>query len=158
MELTKIFKSLSGKWTLNRTIYHIGINQIDKASGIASFTKSNSDEPNSLFYDEIGKLSLHTGSKKINFNRKYKYQLNKDSIEIYLNDGVTKGNLFQTLTPTKNKIDLLGTEHVCNLDKHNGKHIFKDEFSFYTEYTVKGPKTDLQIKTYYDKLIADNNI
>lgn len=138
-DLRDIFENLTGKWTLNRVIYHLDINVSETALGTASFSKIDFDKSNSLHYEETGILLLQQGIRKINFNRKYIYQLNAESIDIILDDGVTKGQLFQTLTPQENGKDLKGTEHSCRLDKHNGKHFFENEFSFHTEYTITGP-------------------
>lgn len=107
---------------------------------------------NSLHYEETGVLCLSNSSKKINFTRKYIYQLKDDTIHILLNDGVTKGELFQSLIPLDDGNSFVGTEHICRLDVHNGKYFFKNEFSFDTEYTVKGLDSNLEIKSIYSKV------
>ena len=155
-DLKDIFENLTGNWTLKRTINHVDSDLIDKAIGTATFSRSDLNQPNSLYYKETGKLYLQKGAKEINFRREYIYTLNKESIEIILNDGVTKGQLFQTLSPQESNLGLKGSEHICRLDKHNGAHFFETETSFRTEYSVTGPNTNLRIETNYEKRTTDN--
>ena len=149
--LENIFESLVGAWSLDRTIIHIELDQIDTAKGIAVFLKGTPTHPDTLFYEENGQLTLDKAAKAINFKRKYIYKMRAESIDIILNDGVTKGTLFQTLTPQQGNVELTGSEHLCRLDKHSGKHFFQNEHNFETEYTVLGPNTNLFIKTCYQR-------
>ena len=76
-----------------------------------------------------------------------------EEIEIYLNDGLTKGKLFQKLV-RKNDEDqnsFVGTEHVCRLDKHNGGYYFKNAEEFETHYTIEGENKKIEIETFYKK-------
>lgn len=145
-----IFENLRGDWILNRTIEDLKLNEINTASGKASF-QSNFDDIDFLYYKEIGKLLLEKGGKSINFTRKYIYKIVEDRIDIILDDGVTKGKLFQTLIFENDKDELNGSEHICKLDRHNGRYFFIDENNFYIEFTIKGPKTNLLIRTNYSK-------
>ncbi|WP_027003090.1 DUF6314 family protein [Hugenholtzia roseola] len=147
-----IFENLKGDWTLNRIIKDLNLNEINTASGVASFSQSSLDEIDSLYYVENGKLLLKKINKLINFTREYIYKIVDNQIDIILNDGVTKGNLFQTLIFENNEHELKGSEHICKLDRHNGKYYFIDKFNFYIEYTVNGPKTNLLIRTNYSKI------
>lgn len=145
-----IFENLRGDWILNRTIEDLKFNEINTASGKASF-QSNFDDIDFLYYKEIGKLLLEKGGKSINFTRKYIYKIVEDRIDIILDDGVTKGKLFQTLIFENDKDELNGSEHICKLDRHNGRYFFIDENNFYIEFTIKGPQTNLLIRTNYSK-------
>ncbi|KXX66501.1 DUF6314 family protein [Flammeovirga sp. SJP92] len=150
-KLNNIFQNLEGVWTLNRTILNVIDNNTETAEGVAIFFNKNLNDLTTLNYEEKGRLSIQNGQKHINFNRKYIYRLKEESIDIILDDGVTKGKLFQTLFPNDDMNDFNSTEHICRLDKHNGKHIIHNESSFSNEYTVKGPNSDLKIKTHYVK-------
>ncbi len=147
-----IFENLRGDWILNRAIEDSNLNEINTASGIASFSQSNLDEIDSLYYIETGKLLLKGEIKSINFTRKYIYKVIDNQINIILDDGVTKGGLFQTLVFENDEDGLKGSEHICKLDRHNGRYIFIDEFNFHIEYTINGPKTNLLIRTDYSKI------
>lgn len=150
--IKEIFNGLEGNWLFDRKIKNLTTNTLDFANGKASFTFLDKNDYNSLYYEETGVLSLSSSSKKINFTRKYIYQLKDDTIDILLNDGVTKGELFQSLIPLDDGNSFVGTEHVCRLDLHNGKYFFKNESSFDTEYTVKGSNSNLEIKSVYTKI------
>jgi hypothetical protein len=147
----KIFENLKGDWIIKRVINDLNLNKSNYANGIVSFTQSN-NEIDSLNYIENGKLLLNEGNKSINFTRKYIYKIEENRINIILDDGVTKGELFQSHFFENNEDVLKGSEHICKLDKHNGTYIFIDESNFYIEYTVNGPKTNLFIKTEYSKI------
>lgn len=151
-DLKDLFDNLIGEWSLNRTIEHVDLYKVETATGIASFTRKEPDESDCLYYEEKGALSLKESEKPINFRRKYIYRIIGDRLDLILDDGATKGQLFQTLTPQEDKSELKGSEHLCRLDRHNGKHYFQDAFHFYTEYTVEGPKTNLLIKTHFRKV------
>jgi hypothetical protein len=146
-----IFENLRGNWILNRTIEDLYLNKISTAIGVASFSQSDLDDINSLQYNETGKLLLKDTRKSINFTRKYIYKIVEDRIDIILDDGLTKGKLFQTLMFENDKNELKGSEHICKLDIHNGRYFFIDNINFYIEYTINGPKTNLLIKTDYSK-------
>lgn len=146
-----IFENLRGDWILNRTIEDLNLNEINTAIGMASFSHSDVDDINSLQYNETGKLLLKERGKSISFTRKYIYKIVEDRINIILDDGVTKGELFQTIMFENDENELKGSEHICKLDRHNGKYFFVDDINFYIEYTINGPKINLLIKTDYRK-------
>lgn len=150
--IKEIFNSLEGNWLFDREIKNLTNDTLDFANGKASFIFLEKTDYNSLYYEETGILSLSNSSKKINFTRKYIYQLKDDTIHILLNDGVTKGDLFQSLIPLNNGCDFIGTEHICRTDIHNGNYFFENEFTFYTEYSIKGSNSDLEIKSTYSKI------
>lgn len=151
--LGDVFKKLEGDWIFSRTILNLSDNETRIAEGLAKFFKKNGNDYFTLNYEEFGELSIQRSEKKIKFKRKYIYKLKEGSIDIILDDGVTRGELFQTLHPDDNLSEFNGTEHVCRLDKHNGRHTIYDDFSFSTEYTVKGPDSNLIIKTDFKKSI-----
>lgn len=149
--MKKIFENFKGNWIIKRLINDLHLNKSNYANGIASFTQSN-NEIDCLNYIENGKLLLNEGNRSINFTRKYIYKIADNRIDIILDDGVTKGKLFQSLFFENDDEVLKGTEHICKLDKHNGTYIFIDEDNFYIEYTVNGPKINLFIRTEYSKI------
>ncbi len=146
-DIKKIFSNLEGDWKLSREIINNNENHTLNAKGIACFIR----DLETFFYEEKGEVLLNDNSKRIKFNRKYIYKLCGEYIDIILNDGLTKGELFQRLYFSDVTSEFEGSEHICRLDKHNGKHIFIDDFSFKTRYTVKGPNTDLIIETLFIK-------
>jgi len=155
MTLEEIFQSLKGNWSFIREITDLKTDITEHAKGKAAFIISNN--PNVLHYQEQGELTLRANAKKIKFSRKYIYQLKSDSIDIILDDGVTKGKLFQTLTRQEDDDSFVGSEHSCRLDKHNGSHHFDHDSAFHTTYTVIGPNSDLLITTHYIKQ-KENNV
>ena len=92
-----IFESLESNWELTREFLNLETNTKTFATGFASFTKLNKLDQNLLSYEEKGTLTLADNSTKIKFTRKYIYQLKDNKINIILNDGINKGQLFQTL-------------------------------------------------------------
>ncbi|WP_291724989.1 DUF6314 family protein [Bernardetia sp.] len=151
MFLKEIFDNLVGNWSFERKIYDRKTQNLDTARGNASFVVSKA-ETNKLFYQEKGILLLAKSSKQINFQRKYVYFLENNAIHIFLDDGVTKGKLFQTLIPLESENSFIGTEHICRLDRHNGKYFFKDKSSFTTEYTITGKDSNIEIQSIYLKV------
>lgn len=151
-DINQIFTSLNGEWKLERQIVDVNTKASHQATGIARFTWANPTEKTTYAYKETGKLELEHGGHSIQFNRRYIYQLKEDAIHIILDDGVTKGKLFQTLIPQKTDCGFVGSEHVCRADKHNGEYQFINENSFKTAFTIKGPKNHVQIKTTFTKL------
>ncbi len=153
--MRNIFENLKGDWIIKRVINDLNLNKSNYANGIASFTQSN-HEIDSLNYIENGKLFLSEDNKPINFTRKYIYKIEDDIINIILDDGVTKGKLFQSLIFNTDEHMLKGSEHICKLDKHNGSYFFIDETNFYIEYTINGPTTNLFIRTDYIRNNIEN--
>lgn len=150
--LKEIFNNLAGNWSFHRKINDLKANEINKATGNASFSFMDKTDFNTLYYEENGIIALSQTSKSLNFHRKYIYKFQDDAIHIFLNDGVTKGKLFQSLIPSENKNSFTGTEHICRLDKHNGSYFFENEHFFRTKYSVIGTNTNLKIESVYQKL------
>ncbi|MCK4979069.1 MAG: hypothetical protein KAS62_01675 [Candidatus Delongbacteria bacterium] len=146
-----MFKSLESDWELTREFLNLETNTKDFATGNALFTKLNKIDQNLLSYEESGTLTLTDNSTKINFNRKYIYELKDNKINIILNDGINKGQLFQTLIPTDNGCSFVGTEHICINDKYNGKYIFINKNEFSIEIIKKGPRSNLRIMTRFNR-------
>ncbi|MGB0868894.1 MAG: DUF6314 family protein [Flavobacteriales bacterium] len=142
-----IFENLKGVWSFNREIIDLNSNEINKATGKVIFTQINA---NKLHYLEEGQLLIVRNDAKLNFKREYLYELKEEQIHIILNDGLTKGDLFQKLFLSENN-NMLGTEHMCNLDSHNGRYHFTNKHEFYTEFTIVGPKVNQVIKTTFSK-------
>lgn len=151
--IKEIFKNLEGHWSLNREIVDIMANSLTHAMGKVVFIKGKEMDSNILNYVETGVLLINE-SKKINFTKKYIYQLTNDAIHIILDDGVTKGELFQTLIHLGDTCSFVGTEHICKNDKHNGKYHFTNEHEFSIEYVVKGPNMNFQIKSIYTRIMV----
>lgn len=147
----EIFNNLEGKWALNREITDSKKNAVYLAQGMAIFKKNL--KPEILYYVENGHVQIKESSNPLKFSRKYIYKLNQDSIDIYLDDGPTKGKLFQRIEINNLNENFIGSEHLCRLDKHNGTYHFIDEFNFRIKYTVVGPNTNLFIKTIFSKII-----
>jgi hypothetical protein len=147
-----IFENLKGNWNIKRVINDLNLNKSNFANGIASFTQSKFDI-DSLNYIENGKLVLSEENKTINFTRKYIYRIEDNIINIILDDGLTKGKLFQSLISNNDECVLKGSEHICKLDRHNGSYFFIDETNFYIEYTINGPTTNMLIRTDYIKIV-----
>ena len=150
--LKTIFNNLAGNWSFYRKIHNLKTDEINQAIGNASFLFMDKQDLNSLYYEENGTVTLAQNSKTLHFNRKYIYKFEDDTIHIFLNDGVTKGKLFQSLIPSKNENSFTGTEHICRLDKHNGSYFFENEYSFRTKYSIIGVNTNLEIESVYRKL------
>ncbi len=147
-----IFGHLIGNWTFERQIHDQNLGAIHQAIGRVTFCTIENQNPNTLLYNEEGTVTMGNDKAKANFKREYIYQLFNDEIHIILNDGVTKGQLFQTLIPSRNEDHFIGTEHICKLDRHNGKYAFLSPSAFRTEFTVIGPNTNLRIESEFKKL------
>lgn len=162
-ELLKIFRNLEGEWLLSRKIYDSVSDKTEYAEGIAVFRPATDLhlEGYILDYEETGKLKLTTAQKQLNFKRNYIYKYLNETIEIYLNDGVTKGKLFQKLLRKGDgeQCSFVGTEHICRADKHNGGYYFKNAREFETYFTIEGEHKEIVIETSYKKTdhIADVN-
>jgi len=107
-----------------------------------------------LNYEEFGILKLSELEKSLKFKRNYIYKYFNEEIEIYLDDGLTKGKLFQKLLKRDDgeKCSFDGTEHICRLDKHNVGYIFKNTQEFETYYTIEGANKKIEIETLYKKM------
>ena len=148
----EIFGHLIGNWTFERQIHDQNLGAVHQATGRVTFSTLENQDPNALLYSEEGIVTMADDKAKANFKREYIYQLFNDEIHIMLNDGVTKGQLFQTLIPSGNEDHFIGTEHICRLDRHNGKYAFISPSAFLTEFTVIGPDTNLRIESAFKKI------
>ena len=155
-KIRTIFENLRGNWVFDKIIEDLNLQEVNTASGVASFSQLDPDNIDTLSFSESGKLLLKDDATPLNFTRKYIYKIVGNQIDIILDDGVTKGELFQTLIVEENEDVIMGSEHICKLDKHNGKYFFEDNSNFSTEYTVQGNKTNLRIKTTYRKINEEN--
>lgn len=156
-ELFEIFKNLEGEWSFNRKIYDAINDNNDFASGITVFSFNKYDtNKNILNYEETGILQLSQANKQLNFKRKYVYKYHNEEIEIYLDDGLTKGKLFQKLISKNNQKEcsFVGTEHICRLDKHNGQYNFKNNHEFETFFTIEGEHKRIEIATSFKKVTS----
>jgi len=153
--LLKIFKNLEGDWILNRKIYDAVRDKVEYATGEATFRSDinlNMDG-NILAYEELGILKLSKTKKSLKFKRSYIYKYLNEEIEIYLNDGLTKGTLFQKLLKREgeDQCSFVGTEHLCRLDRHNGGYYFKNAEEFETYFSIVGENKKIEIETSFKK-------
>ncbi|MFK7905392.1 MAG: DUF6314 family protein [Chitinophagales bacterium] len=161
-EVLKIFKNLEGDWLLFREINDVLKDKLEYAEGRATFRSGDDNldmDERILDYEEFGILKLSKPEKSLKFKRNYVYKYQNEEIEIYLDDGPTKGKLFQKLLKRSNgeEYSFKGTEHICRLDKHNGNYYFKNDREFETYYTIEGKNKRIEIKTLYKKIKAAPN-
>jgi hypothetical protein len=154
-DLLKIFRNLQGNWLINRKINDVKKGKIEFAEGNAIFHPNLNEkgEISVLNYEERGILKLSETGKKLKFKRNYIYKYKNEAIEIYLDDGLTKGKLFQKLLKKgdKSQCKFDGTEHICKLDKHNGEYYFKSMEEFETYFTIESENKKIEIKTSFKK-------
>lgn len=144
-----VFNNFQGHWAFDRVVLNTHENTEEKASGEAVFTAAGIPDQDRLKYIENGFLQLSSHQKKIKFSRRYLYQRIENAIEVYFDDGIDKGLLFQKLTLDSNSALFKGSEHLCRLDKYNSTYLFLSENEFQTTYTVVGPKKNYTIVTDY---------
>lgn len=153
--LLKIFRSLEGQWLISRKINDAVNGKTEFAEGTAVFRAQPGVQVDGeiLEYEETGVLTLTDANKQLNFRRNYIYKYADETIEIYLDDGVTKGKLFQRLLQAgdDDQCAFTGTEHICRTDKHNGGYNFKNEGEFETSFTIVGENKKIEINTSYTK-------
>ena len=77
-----------------------------------------------------------------------------DRLVIYLNDGVTKGKVFQALIPLEEANQFQGEDHLCRTDVHSGHYHFVSEEAFEIVQMVAGPGTDLVISSRYERVTS----
>jgi len=147
-----IFNHLTGSWHFQRKIKDIYKATTVHAQGKANFYVISSDEPKRLQYEERGKLFLPKKLQPVSFTRRYVYELIGDIIHIWLDDGMTSGDLFQSLIPQEKIGHFIGTAHLCRLDIHKGKYFFSSESSFDIAYEIEGPQTHLEILSNFVRL------
>lgn len=158
--LLKIFRNLEGQWLISRRINDAVNGKTEFAEGTAVFRSKPGVqvEGEILEYEETGVLTLTDANKQVNFRRNYIYKYADEIIEIYLDDGVTKGKLFQRLLQAgdADQCAFTGTEHICRTDKHYGSYNFINESAFETSFTIEGTNKSISITTVYKKSITEN--
>ena len=109
-----VFEALEGEWNLSRNIVPGG-----QMSGRGVFKRTGD---NKLEYNEVGILTLDNGHV-LQAQKRYDYFLKDEGkIEIYFADGVTSGELFQTLV--FNEEGMAKAEHFCNPDHYKSEYDF----------------------------------
>ena len=149
MTASNIFDTLEGQWQLRRTIVDRFAGDTNHAHGTASFVRGAA--AHQLIYTETGIVQLVATGKELRFQRSYIYKLEHDQLVIYLNDGVTKGKVFQALTPLDDSCQFKGEDHLCRSDVHSGHYRFVSATEFEIEQVVKGPGTGLLITSRFLK-------
>lgn len=156
--LKQIFNNLQGEWKFKRIISNILENSLEKAEGEAAFSKDNMTDSYVFKYQEHGFLQLSSQQKKIKFQRKFIYKYTDAAIEVYFDDGIDKGSLFQKLSLDIDLNKLSGSKHLCKLDTYHSTYRFLSEKEFETCYCVDGPKKGYTITTHYQKIEKTANL
>ena len=156
-ELVKIFNNLEGKWILERIIHNMNTSEWNYVKGKACFFSETNvtNKGNVLRYNEEGFLYLTRSKKTLSFNKKYRYRCLNDTIEIFFDDGLTKGQLFQKMIPDhmQERYSLTGSEYICKLDRYNASYYFKNAQEFETYYTIVGKQKNYKINSSYRKCL-----
>lgn len=153
--MLNVLQNLVGRWSLSRIIYDYASETIYTASGHATFDpkKNRGSKEDVLVYHEAGILNLISLQRELRFYKSYAYKGSDNQINIYFNDGDTKGKLFQKIYPPKPKTagPWNGTKHLCHLDTYYGIYHFKNKKEFQVQYNVEGPNKKLKIVSTYNK-------
>lgn len=144
----KIFFSLQGQWSLERTTNGHG-----KMQGMASFLPLEGHHL-VLFYKEEGEHILENGTS-VSFFRENIYCLNQDYLDVYFAHNRKRGAFFHRLFFSKNPKDCLAHgEHLCGQDLYEGTYQFIDPNRFTILYRIKGPQKNMQICTLFQRQIS----
>jgi hypothetical protein len=144
MTLTQIFKSLSGKWSLERILGAYGI-----IEGLATFSEGH--EINILDYREDFNISNFNQNSMRSY-KEYEYHLLEDKIVKYFKSENNSKRMFYELEFLSD--DFAVAQHICNLDRYDVEYKFKNPGNFKLKYSVKGPRKDYIIETEFTKILA----
>lgn len=138
----QIFQSLSGEWSLKRTLGSYGI-----IHGTGIFCRSSC--PSILSYREDF-LVENFNQNFMHSYKEYEYHYKLGKIIKYFKFENKKNQIFYELEFIKD--DFAIASHLCNLDRYDVEYRFGDLGYFSMEYTVKGPSKDYVIKTEFTKI------
>lgn len=143
-EIATIFKSLEGRWTLDRRIEPAG-----HFRGEARFTPHGG--PDSLLYREDG--VLEQDGRQIPGYREFFYRLADDRIEIDFAEPHRRGQPYVALSFVREG-DLLvaRAEHRCAPDHYRHEMRWQDADQFMTDIRVSGPAKDYRLITRYQRI------
>ena len=139
-------KYFEGKWFLERTIFHSNEDRpYGIANGVACFT---SYDKKSLIYKEEGKLSLISTGQEFPFYRSFVYVFEGGQVEIFFNDGVNSGQLYQSYNfDFDNRVLTPSIQHICKDDCYSGIYSIASPSEYKLQTTIKGPKKNFKIET-----------
>ncbi len=138
--VTDIFNFLIGEWTLHRTITPGGV-----FVGQGVFEPSAQDI---ILYHEDGLLTLDNGTV-LEPTKKYRWRLEQGIICVHFDDGVTKGELFQTLDFTNAHV--AQASHFCAPDDYVSEYHFVNRDYFEITHRVSGPKKSYTAQSIYSR-------
>jgi len=140
----QIFKSLSGKWSLNRVLGAYG-----EIKGFATFSESR--DINILDYREDFNIS-NFNQNSMHSYKEYEYHLFESKIVKYFKSENDQRQVFYELKFLRN--DFAVAKHMCNLDSYDAEYKFSSLGNFKLKYSVKGPHKDYIIETEFTKILA----
>jgi hypothetical protein len=146
VQIAKIFSSLEGSWTFQRSIIGQGI-----AKGVATFKRSANDS-NQLHYREEGHFSAMDG-KVFKIFRDYLYRFADGKISTFFYENPPR--FFHTLdfqNPSELEYPCTAkAHHLCVCDNYEATYEFLNPEEFKLSYIVTGPNKGQNIQTTFKK-------
>lgn len=137
MYSTKLLTFLNSKtWKLERSIFDRRTDLRSAFDGTAKFVLDNAI----WRYEETGDLQY--GVDQFRMSRRYIYEIVGNEILVRFDDG----RLFYSIDC--NKLPVVTFEHFCDPDQYSGELAICGS-DWKMQWTIKGPKKDLQIITIY---------
>jgi hypothetical protein len=144
-----LYNRLKGYWLFQRMITDHALSVTITADGTADFHPDKT-QSHILHYTEQGQMTLPGQNDPQDFSRCYDYLFYPDKIEILFADGISVGQLFQTLKITDTeKIKISEDSHLCGADLYKGIYDFTLEDRFSIIYHVIGPRKNYTMETVY---------
>jgi hypothetical protein len=143
-----IFTSLTGDWTLRRTMGEMGT-----FAGTARFYTAPDSPENSLRYREEGVLQRIDGHHFDGY-REYDFILRGQAIEMLFRDPVSFGNRYVLLDFDKtsdNDVLAAQDDHPCGNDMYHHRMLWHHTDHFETRIKVVGPNKGYELHTLYHR-------
>lgn len=140
-----------GDWTLDRKVVQGDGRVSAVAAGRASFSVTGPDE---LLYHEEGHVTLQPGGR-FSFFRSYRYRFAGEQLDVFFADGPDAGALYQSYVFNErcDRLELLALHH-CGADVYAGAYEFSGADRFCLRTSVRGPKKDFSVVTFFGKADA----
>jgi hypothetical protein len=135
---SRIFCCLEGHWKFSRVVSNYG-----STSGIACFKKP-SPRPDILLYREKGSPLQDL---QLDISQEYQYRYVGDKIAVYFCREPDRLLHFLEFL----EIDKASAEHLSGNDTCRATYHFHFPDQFELLYTIKGPHTDVEIKTVFSR-------
>lgn len=140
----QIFKSLSGRWSLNRVLGAYG-----EIEGFATFSENR--DINILNYREDFNVN-NFNQNSMHSYKEYEYHLFESKIMKCFKSENDQRQVFYELEFLSD--DFAVAKHMCNLDSYDVEYNFSSLGNFKLKYSVKGPRKDYIIETEFSKILA----